>query len=168
MKKEERLKKIIEILKERGVAKGTELAKICGVTRQIISQDINILRIRNFEIISTEEGYLLMNPPKSYYERLFVVKHTKEDIEKELQIIVENGGEVVNVIVEHPIYGKIEKELNIKTLEDVKIFVAALETAKTKPLLTLSDGIHLHYVRSKSLENLDLIEKKLKEAGFLI
>jgi transcriptional regulator of NAD metabolism len=66
------------------------------------------------------------------------------------------------------VYGEIKGYLNVKTLDDVKAFITAMETSKAEPLLTLSHGIHLHHIGSDSNEKLDIIENKLKEAGFLL
>jgi transcriptional regulator of NAD metabolism len=165
--KEARLKEILKLLEENVPVSGSMLASKLGVTRQIIVQDIAVLKSRGYDIISTARGYIL-NRQIPKFVRLIAVKHGKEDIRRELEIIVENGGEVLDVVVEHPVYGEIKGYLNIKTLDDVKAFITAMETSKAEPLLTLSHGIHLHHIGSDSNEKLDIIENKLKEAGFLL
>lgn len=165
--KEERLENLLKLLESNRPVSGNFLAEKLGVTRQIIVQDIAILRSRGFDIISTARGYIL-NKQQPRFVRLIAVKHTKEDIRKELEIIVENGGEILDVIVEHPLYGEIRGIINVKTKDEIKMFLSQMETSNAEPLLTLSHGIHLHHIGSESLENLNKIEEKLKEIGFLL
>lgn len=165
--KEERLIEILKLLEENTPISGTTLATKLGVTRQVIVQDIAILKSRGYNIISTARGYVLNRQIPSFI-RLIAVKHDKEQIRQELEIIVKNGGEVLDVIVEHPVYGEIKGHLNIKSLDDVRAFITAMETSKAEPLLTLSHGIHLHHIGADSEEKLDSIENKLKEMGFIL
>ena len=86
---------------------GQILAEKFNVTRQIIVQDIAVLRADGAPIISTNRGYIYkMNDTVKYYHQLFKVKHTIEDIETELLAIVDNGGRVQNIMVEHLFMGK--------------------------------------------------------------
>ncbi|MFU2158327.1 MULTISPECIES: transcription repressor NadR [Caldisericum] len=165
--KEGRIKEILKLLEDNVPISGTVLANKLGVTRQIIVQDIAVLKSRGYNIISTARGYIL-NSKTPKFVRLVAVKHEKSDIRKELEIIVSNGGEVLDVIVEHPVYGEIKGYLNLKTLDDVKAFITAMETSHAEPLLTLSHGIHLHHIGGESEEILDRIEQKLKEEGILL
>jgi len=168
VEKETRLKEIISILsKETLPVSGSKIASHIGVTRQVVVQDIAVLKSRGFDIVSTARGYIL-NPKKPSFSKLFTVKHTKEDIYRELSLIVENGGQVIDVIIEHPIYGEIRGNLNIKTSEDIKVFMSAMQTSNAEPLLTLSNGIHLHTVGANSEEVLKKIEEALKREGFLL
>ena len=168
MDREKRLKEIISILSKGSVpVSGNKIAAILGVTRQVVVQDIVVLKSLEFKIISTARGYLL-NAKIPCFTRLFAVRHTKDEIEKELTLIVENGGEVLDVIIEHPVYGEIKGNLDIKTLEDIKVFMSAMKTSNAEPLLLLSNGIHLHTIGSESEEVLAKIDEELKKAGFLI
>ncbi len=168
MDKEKRLKEIIKILSEsKSTISGSMLARTFGVTRQIIVQDIAILKSRNFDIVSTARGYIL-NEKMPKFRRLIAVKHPKEMIRKELMCIIENGGEVLDVRVEHPLYGEIRGNLGIKTVEDVEVFISAMESSNAVPLLALSNGIHLHTIGASDKKTLDEIEKALKKLGILI
>ncbi len=166
---EERRTKIIEILRnnEEPVS-GTELAKRLNVSRQIIVQDIALLRAVNRNIISTTKGYLLYYQEIQKVNRCFLVKHTDEQIEDELCTIVDNGGKVLDVIVMHEIYGEISTGLIIKNRKDVYDFVEKLKNRKTVPLKDLTGNVHLHTVEADSETMLDAIEKKLKEKNYLI
>lgn len=168
MSREERLKKIVSVLSSsQESVSGSKLASLLGVTRQVVVQDIAILKSRGINIISTARGYVLNNiEPK--FTILVAVQHTKKMIRDELTCVVKNGGEVLDVIVEHPIYGEIKGNLNIKTLEDVEKFIGALQTSSAIPLLALSNGVHLHTIGANSKETLQKIVKSLEKMGILI
>ena len=81
---------------------GKELAKVYDVSRQVIVQDIALIRAAGYDIISTNRGYIL-NAPHTV-TRVFKVSHTDEQMEDELCSIVDLGGKVVNVMINHRIY----------------------------------------------------------------
>ena len=166
---EERRKKIIEILRssEEPVA-GAELSKRLNVSRQVIVQDIALLRAVNRNIISTTKGYVLYYQEVQKVNRCFLVKHSDDAIEDELCTIVDNGGKVLDVIVMHDIYGEISTGLIIKNRQDVYDFVEKLKGSRTIPLKELTGGVHLHTVEADSEAILDSIEKKLREKKYLI
>lgn len=166
---EERRTKIIEILHsgEEPVS-GAELAKQLNVSRQVIVQDIALLRAVNRNIISTTKGYLLYYQETQKVNRCFLVRHTDDQIEEELCMIVDHGGTVLDVIVMHEIYGEISTGLVIKNRKDVYDFIEKLRTHKTVPLKELTGDVHLHTVEADSEEILDSIERKLKEKNYLI
>lgn len=166
---EERRKKILEILrKSREPMSGSELAAKLGVSRQVIVQDIALLRAINRNIISTTKGYVLYYQENEKVNRCFMVKHTDEQIEDELCTIVDNGGKVLDVIVIHDIYGEISAGLILRNRRDVYDFVDKIKESKTVPLKGLTGGVHLHTVEADSEEILDEIEKKLREKNYLI
>jgi len=166
---EERRAKIIEILRssEEPVS-GAELSKKLNVSRQVIVQDIALLRAVNRNIISTTRGYVLYYKEVQKVNRCFLVKHTDDEIEDELCTIVDNGGKVMDVIVMHDIYGEISTGLIMKNRQDVYDFVEKLKSHKTIPLKDLTGGVHLHTVEADSEAILDSIEKKLREKKYLI
>jgi transcriptional regulator of NAD metabolism len=166
---EERRKKIIEILqKSDEPVSGAELAKTLNVSRQVIVQDVALLRAVNRNIISTTRGYVLYYQEVQKANRCFSVRHTDDEIEDELCIIVDNGGKVLDVIVMHDIYGEISTGLIIKNRKDVYDFVEKLKAHRTTPLKELTGGAHLHTVEADSEGTLDTIEKKLREKGYLV
>ncbi len=170
MEGELRREKIIEILrKETTPVSGTDLAKRMGVSRQVIVQDIALLRASYQNIISTNRGYLLYveTARQKRYSKVVKVRHRKEDIVKELDCIVDAGGKVLNVIVEHEIYGKISGDLVIGSRADVRKFIHRVEAYGTKPLTELTEGVHFHTIEAEQEETLDAVERALAEAGFL-
>lgn len=169
MNGEGRRTKIIEILQSREEAvSGAELAKMLNVSRQVIVQDIALLRAVNRNIISTTKGYVLYVKEVQKVNRCFLVKHSDDEIEDELCTIVDNGGKVMDVIVMHDIYGEISTGLIIKNRQEVYDFVEKLKSHKTISLKDLTGGVHLHTVEADSEAVLDSIEKKLREKKYLI
>jgi transcriptional regulator of NAD metabolism len=166
---EERRKKIIEILQSSDEpVSGAELSKRLNVSRQVIVQDIALLRAVNRNIISTTKGYILYYQEVQKVNRCFLVKHSDDEIEDELCTIVDNGGKVLDVIVMHDIYGEISTGLIIKNRQDVYDFIEKLKGHRTIPLKELTGGVHLHTVEADSEAILDSIEKKLREKNYLI
>ena len=162
----QRRKKIIELLKMSSKPlSGTALGKATGVSRQVVVQDMALLRTEGYEIVATARGYLLDEPKQVV--RIFKTFHTGEDMEKELNLIVDLGGMVQDVMVNHRAYGKVSASLNIKTRRDVQVFLEQLRSGKSSPLLNVTSGYHFHRVSAETEELLDEIEKELKEKGFL-
>lgn len=164
-----RRKKILQIL---GTANepisGSLLAKEMGVSRQVIVQDIALIRANNKNILSTNKGYVLYSGNENMVRRTFSVKHSNEDIGDELMLIIEYGGKVLDVVVEHEIYGQITVDLIINKKQDVEEFVKKIQDEKTTPLKELTGGIHFHTIEASSEALLDVIEEKLREKGYLI
>ena len=149
---------------------GTVLSKLFGVSRQVVVQDIALLRAENKEIISTNKGYVLIKAgnDSENEKRVFRVKHDLENMQEELNCIVDNGGYVLDVLVDHDLYGQISGQLQLHNRADVAEFINKVKVSKSKPLKVLTDDIHYHTVEAKSVEILDRIERKLDELGMLV
>ena len=145
---------------------GSKLAKDYDVSRQVIVQDIALLRASGYDIISTNRGYVLEG--QTCAERVFKVRHTDEQLETELCTIVDLGGQVKNVMVNHKVYGHIEAELGIISRRKVKEFLADIESGKSTPLKNITSDYHYHTVTADSEETLHLIEEELRKLGFLV
>lgn len=162
----ERRKKIIEMLQETSAPlSGRALGKANGVSRQIVVQDMALLRAEGYSILATARGYILEESKQVV--RRFKVYHTNEQTEKELITIVDLGGCVQDVMVNHRVYGRIAASLNIKNRRDVQHFMANLRSGKSTPLLNITSGYHFHTVSADSEEILDEIETALMEQNFL-
>ena len=145
---------------------GSKLAKDYDVSRQVIVQDIALLRVSGYDIISTNRGYVLEG--QTCAERVFKVRHTDEQLETELCTIVDLGGQVKNVMVNHKVYGHIEAELGITSRRKVKEFLEDIESGKSTPLKNITSDYHYHTVTADSEETLGLIEDELRKLGFLV
>lgn len=168
---ENRRKQILQMLKEQGAPlSGTALAKALGVSRQVIVQDIALMRAENISILSTNKGYLhrTEEAENSQPKRVFYVKHTTEQVLDEFLTIIELGGRVLDVAVEHEIYGYIQVDLLIETPQDARDFADKLSNCRDNPLKVLTDDCHYHTVEAPSEKLLDLIEKELGEKGYLL
>lgn len=160
----ERRKKILDTLnKNRKPVKGTELSKKFNVSRQVIVQDIALLRARGEDILATPQGYII---PKAYKEnkltRKIVCKHEGYDeIEDELKTIIDLGGKIVDVIVEHPLYGEIKSPLEISSRLDLKEFMENIIKTKAEPLSSLTEGIHIHTIEVDDEESFERIKEAL-------
>ncbi len=169
MEGSKRREQLIKIIKENGdPISGGELSRMLGVSRQVIVQDIALLRAADINIIATTRGYLLVQSESSMVKKIFKVKHTNEQIEDELCTIVDNGGKILDVLVTHEIYGDITTALIIRNRQDVYDFVKKVHDKKIIPLKELTDGIHRHTVEAESQEMIDRIEKALKKKGYLM
>lgn len=108
------------------------LAEIYGVSRQVIVQDMALIRASGHEILSTNRGYLLQERRK--ISRIFKVRHSDEQLEEELCAIVDLGGCVENVIVHHKVYGRLEAHLGVDSRRKVRDFLEDLRSGKSSPL----------------------------------
>lgn len=162
----ERRLNIIRMLQDSEEAiSGRALAHAFGVSRQVIVQDIALLRAADHEIASTNLGYVLMDQKK--ISRVFKVIHTDEQTRDELNLIVDYGGVVEDVFVYHKIYGTIKGEMCIRSRKDVEDFVADIATGKSTFLKNVTCGYHYHTVSAPSVVILDLIQEKLAGMGML-
>lgn len=162
----ERRKKILTMIRESSKPmSGGALGRETGVSRQVIVQDIALLRTEGYPIVATARGYILNEPKQAV--RLFKVHHTNEQTEEELTAVVDLGGCVLDVMVNHRIYGKMSAPLNIKNRRDVQRFMNDLNSGKSTPLMNVTSGYHFHHISAEQEEILDEIEEMLKTRGFL-
>jgi transcriptional regulator of NAD metabolism len=153
------------LLKENKAVSGGELSERLSVSRQIIVQDIAVLKASGYDILSTHSGYVVKKSPLC--ERIFKVRHTSSETEDELTKIVSLGGTVVNVFVWHKVYGKVEAKLNIFSPLQIKQFIEGVRTGKSSELMNITGGYHYHTVRAESEEILNNIEKELNDRGYI-
>ncbi|MBO8170949.1 MAG: transcription repressor NadR [Bacillaceae bacterium] len=165
-----RRQRILDILKKSAEPlTGTMLARETGVSRQAIVQDIALLKARNEPIMATPQGYLYFRTPATRLpRRVIACRHNFEDTEKELNILVDNGVKVLDVIVEHPIYGEINGSLMIETRLDVKRFMNKVHKDKANLLSSLTGGVHLHTVEAENDDQLDAACRELEKEGILL
>lgn len=167
MKVAERRKAIVNtLLSAKEPISGSELAQMFDISRQIIVQDITILKGTGYEILSTSNGYVLNKSPLA--ERVFKVRHTSDQTEDELTCIVELGGTVVDVFVWHKVYGKIVLPLNIFSMHHVKQFMEGIRTGKSTELMSITGGYHYHTVRADSEDILDKISEVLDKKEYIV
>ncbi|MDF2538058.1 MAG: hypothetical protein K0S76_1079 [Herbinix sp.] len=167
MEGKERREHLVKILQERlEPISGSDLSALLGVSRQVIVQDIALLRATDINIFSTTKGYLIYHSEHQAVKRLIKVKHTTDQIEDELCTIVDNGGKILDVLVKHEIYGEIATELIIRNRQDVYDFVKKVREKQLVPLKELTGNLHHHTVEADSEATLDRIEAALFEKGY--
>ncbi len=166
----ERRNEIIRILASSNEpVTGASLASALGVTRQVIVQDMAILRARGEAIIATPRGYTRWAGPKQTgITKLIAVKHNFAQTQEELLAMVNAGVEVIDVIVEHPVYGQLTGQLSISAPEDVQKFMEIMERTQAGLLSSLTDGIHLHTVKASNMRQIENLEQILLNKGFLL
>ena len=166
IEREEREKKILEILRDsETLVSGTYLAEFFDVSRQVIVQDIAILKAKNTDIISTNRGYRLLSKG---IKKIIKVKHDDSEIRKELNAIVDLGASVEDVFVIHKTYGEIRVKLDIKSRRDVDLLVENINSKLSKPLKNLKDNCHYHTIIAENENIFKEVEDKLKELGILM
>lgn len=149
---------------------GTTLADRFGVSRQVIVQDIALLRAQGHEITATPQGYVYERERQQGIRRTFACRHDNDlgRIAAELNTMVDHGGKVLDVIVEHPLYGELRGLLMLRSRHDVSSFVEQLRQTGAEPLLVLTDGVHLHTVEANSEAVFRRISAALSDLDILL
>ena len=167
---------------------GGQLANTLNVSRQIIVQDIALLREAGANIVATTKGYVLADAAQTAAQnatqtmaqnaeqpgavldepaRTFKLHHEVEQTREELQTIIALGGRVHNVSISHRAYGRITAPLEIADQADIERFINDIESGKSSPLSTATSGYHYHLVSAPSNEALEAIGRALADKGFL-
>lgn len=147
----------------------TAIATQFSVSRQIIVGDIALLRAAGISITATPRGYVLERPSKQdYLETSIVCEHGDERLAEELYTVVDLGGALIDVTVEHSIYGQICAPLHIFSRFDADAFLHKLQTEQARPLCDLTGGIHLHRLRCPNEQVQARILTALQEKGLLL
>ena len=166
MKGEERRAKLLDILSSsNSPVSGGTLSKELDVSRQIIVQDISLLRANGATIFSTNKGYLLQEEKK--YSRVFKVYHSDDQVEEELSTIVDAGGQIRDVFVYHKVYGILKADMGIKSRRDIRSYMEEISSGKSSLLKNVTSGYHYHTIDAESEEILDAIQAELQQKGFL-
>ncbi len=155
---------IEEIKKSSTPISASALAKKLHVSRQIIVGDIALIRAGGIQILATPRGYVWEQPANGVEKKL-AVSHTRERMQEELYTIVDQGAQVLDVIVEHPTYGQLVASLQLASRYDVDQFLSKIEG--NEPLSQLTHGVHLHTIRCKDEQTYERVRQALRENGLL-
>ncbi|PAV28881.1 transcription repressor NadR [Virgibacillus profundi] len=149
---------------------GSDFANKTNVSRQVIVQDVSILKAKNEPIIATSQGYLLINQQmnEDLQRMVIVCNHTPEQTKKELYSIVDHGVTVKDVIVEHAIYGDLTASIMVSSRVEVDQFIKKINETNASYLSTLTEGIHLHTLEANTMDKIEAACKTLEEVGILI
>ena len=168
MRAEERRQAIQEILQQSSqpVSAGALAARF-SVSRQIIVGDIALLRAAGADISATPRGYIARLSPAGLVRQV-PCQHDGAGMEAELNAIVDQGCTVLDVIVEHPIYGQLTGPLQLASRYDVGQFIARCAQADARPLSDLTGGIHLHTLSCPSEAAFQRVQEALGQLGVLL
>ena len=150
-----------------GPVSASVLAARFSVSRQIIVGDIALLRAGGLDIAATPRGYLLPRPTPGLTRQLACV-HRPEDMGRELELMVDNGCTVLDVIVEHPVYGQLTGPLQLSSRYDVAQFVDRCRQSDALPLSNLTEGIHLHTISCPDETAFQRVQTALEQLGVLL
>lgn len=166
---EERRRQLLELLSHSPrPLSGTEVGQRLGISRQTVVQDIALLRARGEPVVATARGYLMATAliPRCH-RALLPVKHTPEDTEDELSLLLDLGLRVVDVQVDHPVYGEIRGMLMLDSREDLREWLKEIRQKRARLLSELTGGFHLHTVEAPRADLLERARNALRERGFL-
>ena len=167
MDAQERRQAIARRLEEAsGPVSAAVLAREHSVSRQIIVGDVALLRAAGQAITATARGYVIPDAGETGLPRQVACRHDGTGTRDELNAMVDCGCTVVDVIVDHPVYGQLSAPLHLRSRLDVEQFMARMEGAA--PLSQLTEGIHLHTVACPSQEAYDRVRESLSKLGFLL
>lgn len=166
---ETRQHQLMEILSQAHLpTRGDELAKRLGVTRQVVVHDIALLRASGAEVVATPRGYYLDQGQSGHRREVLAVRHKPEQTATELYALVDHGISIVNVQVEHPVYGELTASLRIASRLDVDQFLSQVKHHHARLLSDLTDGYHMHLVDYAEPDHLQKAVRALSAHGIQV
>ncbi len=170
LKGEERRSWLYTYLKEqKQPVTGSDLAKLANVSRQVIVNDITLLKANNHGIMATSQGYIVIPTHETDdVKRKVACIHQSHETESELLTLVDAGVTVEKVMIEHPVYGEITSPVMVSNRHDVEMFMKKIKESEASFLLELTSGIHLHLLSAPSEEILDRGINAIREKGYLL
>ncbi len=168
MNAESRRTEILRLLKKTSrPVSASKIAEKMSVSRQIIVGDIALLRAGGANIASTPRGYLIPADNQSFIRQV-VTEHDAAETQAELNAIVDHGCTVLDVIIEHPLYGELKGALQLSSRYDVDQFIKKCLESDAAPLSQLTNGVHLHTLSCPDEEAFRRAEEALRKLGFLV
>ena len=161
----ERRNAIYQVLSADTPISATALAGRFGVTRQVVVGDIALLRAEGRSVIATPRGYII--PVPDGFLRTIACVHNAAQTRDELNAMVDCGCTVIDVVVEHPVYGQLTAPLAISSRYDVEQFIEKMAAASASPLSALTEGVHLHTLSCPDEAVFNHLRDKLREMGML-
>ena len=146
----------------------SELARQFGVSRQVVVQDTVLLRAAGADIVATSRGYLLRNPAPDAHREVLHVQHDRDAIEDEMNVLVDLGIRIVDVAVDHPVYGQLRADLHLASRQDVREYVEQLEHTGSAPLFALTGGKHKLTVVAPRYDLFERAREELRRRGYLV
>ena len=170
----ERRAAVLALLEEQGGASAlsaSHLAAEFGVSRQVIVGDIALLRSSGHEIDATPRGYVMRGAAQVRQGGVFcalVCCHAASEMTDELNIMVDCGCTVLDVSVEHPVYGTLSGALALSSRYDVALFAEKVASSDALPLSVLTEGVHVHHILAPGEAQAEAVRAALAEKGYLV
>ena len=162
-----RRRELLKVLREsKEPISGSQFAERFGVSRQVIVQDIALLRAEGHAIDATTRGYRLTSPPSGVRDA-FAVRHRPDEVETELTTLVDLGIVVKDVVVDHPLYGELRGGLELRSRHDVEMYLESMRRHGGQLLSVLTGGAHVHTVEAPDASTLAAGRRALQALGFL-
>ena len=161
----------LELSKATGPTTALYLSDKFSVSRQIIVGDIAILRASGLDITATPRGYIMNTEESPAPQNVGIIacKHSSAQLKDELYTIVDFGATVMDVTIEHAIYGELSGKLDLSSRYDVDMFLKKVDEEKNSaPISSLTGGVHLHRISYKDRTSFDLIKEALCDMNILI
>ena len=169
MRSEQRRQALLDILKQTTQPiSAAALAARFEVSRQVIVGDVALLRSAGEQISATPRGYVMGQEQPTGLLRQVAVKHDTAQLESELNAIVDHGCTVLDVIVEHPVYGQLTGSLQLANRYDVAQFINRCSSFAAHPLSNLTGGIHLHTLLCPDEAAFVRVKEALRSLGVLL
>ncbi|MBP1969220.1 transcriptional regulator of NAD metabolism [Virgibacillus natechei] len=162
---------ILERLKESAdPITGKSFAAEANVSRQVIVQDVSLLKAKDEPIVATSQGYIYLKQEseEAVYRHIIACNHTSEQTWEELTTIVDHGVRVSNVIIEHGVYGDLTASVRVSNRKEVDQFIQRVNETNAAYLLELTNGIHLHTLEADSMDKIEAACRDLEAKGILL
>ena len=168
MRAEERRQAILESLRQssRPLSAGY-FAERFSVSRQVVVGDVALLRAAGADISATPRGYMILRTPGGL-TRQVACRHDAAGMEAELNAMVDQGCAVLDVIVDHPVYGQLTGPLQLASRYDVGEFLSRCAGEGARPLSDLTGGIHLHTLSCPDEDAFRRVQGVLRDLGVLL
>lgn len=169
MHSSERREAILQLLRQGDQPiSATAIARHFGVSRQIIVGDIALLRAAGEDICATPRGYLCAQHREEGVRQTIAACHDNDrQMAQELYLIVDNGCSVLDVTVDHPVYGQLSGQLHISSRYDADQFLQTLRRHEAEPLSRLTGGVHLHTILGRDEQSIGRVLEALRREGIL-
>ena len=82
--------------------------------------------------------------------------------------MVDHGVKVLDVIVEHPLYGELRGSLMIESRADLQDFLKHVRSSHASLLSSLTGGVHLHTIEASRPEMISRAKAQLRARDFLL